>query len=92
MSAPLGNTNASRGTRWRSALERAIDAWPDAYDGGANELMRGLNAAAHAYVRKMMTDNDLGFFKEFGDRLDGKPMQSMELNATVHESALELLK
>lgn len=92
MSAPKGNTNAARGTRWRAALERAIEAWPEAYEGGANDLMKGINAAAHAYVRTMMTDNDLGFFKEFGDRIDGKPMQSMEISATVHESALELLK
>ena len=92
MAAPLGNTNGARGTRWRSALERAIDAWPDAYEGGANALMRGINAAAHAYVTKMMTDNDLGFFKEFGDRLDGKPMQSMEVAVSSHEKALEALK
>jgi hypothetical protein len=91
MAAPLGNTNGARGVRWRSALERAIDAWPDAYDGGANELMKGINAAAYAYVAKMMTDNDLGFFKEFGDRIDGKSMQAMEVSVSSHETALEAL-
>ncbi len=90
--AQLGNQNAAKGTRWRAALERAIEAWPEAYEGGSNDLMKGINAAAHAYVAKMMTDADLGFFKEFGDRLDGKPMQGMEVSVSSHEKALEMLK
>ena len=53
--------------------------------------MRGINAAAHAFVRKMMEDGDIAFFREFGDRLDGKPMQSMEVAVSSHEKALEAL-
>lgn len=91
MAAPIGNTNGAKGTRWREAIERAIDAWPEAYQGGANEFMKGINAAAHAFVKQMMTDGDIAFFREFGDRLDGKPKQTMDLAVSTHEQALDEL-
>lgn len=90
--APIGNDNAARGTRWRAAIERAIDAWPEKPQGGANELMRGINDAAYAFVCKMMTDQDISFFKEFGDRIDGKPKQTMDVNVSQHEEALKQLE
>lgn len=90
--AQVGNQNAAKGARWREAIERAIEAWPEAYEGGSNELMRGINAAAHAFVKQMMTDGDIAFFREFGDRLDGKPKQTMDLAVSSHEAALESLK
>lgn len=75
----LGNQNAAKGARWREAIERAINAWPEAYDGGANDFMKGINAAAHAFVKQMMTDGDIAFFREFGDRLDGKSRQQLDI-------------
>lgn len=78
--APLGNKNASRAKRWTEAIERAIQAYPDAVDTtGCNALMVGLNNAATAFVAQMMAKADLGFFREFGDRLEGKPVQAVEL-------------
>jgi len=77
--APLGNTNKAKATRWANAIENAVDAWPDQYQGGANDFMRGINAAAYAFVRKMMEDGDIAFFKEFGDRIDGKPKQAIDV-------------
>ena len=92
MAAPLGNNNGAKGTRWRSAIEKAIDSWPEAYEGGSNELMKGINAAASAFVRKMMEDGDIAFFREFGDRIDGKPKQTIEATLSTHEMALDELK
>lgn len=92
MAAPIGNQNAFRGLRWRTAIENAIDAWPDAYEGGRNELMKGLNAAAHAFVRKMMEDGDIAFFREFGDRIDGKAKQSMEVSGADGEPLMKAVE
>lgn len=78
-----GNDNAAKGTRWRDAIERAIEYWPQVCPTGQNDLMKGLNEAAHQFVAKMMDEGDLGFFKEFGDRLDGKPKQSVDVGGEV---------
>ncbi len=80
--APIGNQNAHKGNRWRDALERAIEYWPEPCPTGQNDLMKGLNLAAHKYVNKMMEEEDLGFFKEFADRIDGKPKQSVDVGGT----------
>lgn len=83
--AQLGNQNAARGTRWREAIERAIDQYPfegeNAEIPGRNEKMYGINLAARQFVSKMLQDEDLGFFKEFADRLDGKAVASTEISA-----------
>lgn len=75
--APEGNQNAAKGRRWRDAVERAIEAWPDMPEGEFGTLVQGLNKAAHAFVGKMMAESDIAFFKEFGDRLDGKTPQAI---------------
>lgn len=90
--AQIGNQNAAKGARWREAIERAINSWPESHAGGSNELMRGINAAAHAFVRKMMEDGDIAFFREFGDRLDGKPKQSMEVSGTDGEPLMKAVE
>ena len=79
--APLGNTNAANAKKWQAAIERAISSYPDKpNDDGCSDLIKGLNAAAYKFVTDMMTaDNGLGHFKEFGDRLDGKSAQSVQL-------------
>lgn len=40
--------------------------------------MLGLNEAAHIFVRNVML-GDIAFFKETGDRIDGKAQQSVQL-------------
>jgi hypothetical protein len=76
--APLGNTNASRGRRWAHAVERAMNAYPDR--AVSLEINRGIDNAAHEFVAQLMAAKDLGFFKEFGDRIDGKPAQAVTLS------------
>ena len=77
--APIGNQNAAKSKRWEAAIERALAAWPDPPDSeGCTDFTRGINQAAHQFVGKMMREDDLGFYKEFGDRIDGKPKQSVD--------------
>lgn len=58
---------------------RAVEAWPDLPDcTDCNDFMRGINMAAHGFVGKMMAEKDISFFREFGDRLDGKPAQTIQ--------------
>jgi hypothetical protein len=76
MGAPVGNQNAARARKWRDAIDRVLAHWPDKPETPL-QSERGLHEAAYLFVAKMMHEQDLGFFKEFGDRLDGKPAQAI---------------
>ncbi len=73
--APIGNNNPGNGKRWSNAVQRAMEAYPN--PPVSLEINKGLDAAAHKFVQRMMTDGDLGYFKEFGDRIDGKAPQAI---------------
>lgn len=77
MAAALGNQYAAKAKQWSLAIERAVAAWPEAPKGEFSAYLSGLNSLAHEFVKKMYADGDLGFFREFGDRLDGKPAQTL---------------
>ena len=80
--APKGNQNAAKGKRWEAAIIRAIERYQDPEKkpkAARNATMQGIDAAADAFVAQMFATKDLGFFKEFGDRIDGKPKQQVEL-------------
>lgn len=74
--APLGNQNAARPKIWRDAIARALKVYPDRAPS-VLESSKGLDEAAYKFVTCLMESKDLGFFKEFGDRLDGKPAQAI---------------
>lgn len=83
MAAPLGNQNAAKAKVWSAAVERAIERLgnPDLNPDEPFERspkMKGLDALADKFVAGASA-GDLGFFKEMGDRLDGKAAQSTEL-------------
>lgn len=40
--------------------------------------MKAIDAAADIFVAQLFDAKDLGYFKELGDRLDGKPKQQIE--------------
>lgn len=63
--APKGNQNATKGRPWREAIDRAIKRDRAALDNVAKALI----AAAQA--------GDMQAIKELGDRLDGKPPQTI---------------
>jgi len=81
LGAPEGNQNAAKGKRWRDAIEHCVERWPEQPDlQNCLPLLRGLRIAARAFVEKMIADNDIAFFREFGDRLDGKAIQQIDAN------------
>ena len=69
MGAPLGNVNALKGKPWAAALQRALAKRED--EGG-----RGLKYIAEVLADKA-ADGDMAAIKELGDRLDGKPAQTI---------------
>lgn len=88
----LGNQNAAKGKRWEAAILRAVEAWPKEPDStDCSALIIGLNKAAHEFVKGVYERGDLGFFKEFGDRLEGKPSQPTELSGNVNVGLAHVL-
>lgn len=83
MAAPLGNQNAAKGKRWAAAIERALERRvtgnPPPTD--VSELIQGLDSAADIFVAQIFANKDLGYFKELGDRMEGKPAQSIDLGS-----------
>lgn len=68
--APLGNQNAKKGKAWAEAVKRAIRAkYGKEWEESLQELAARLVAAAD--------EGDLQALKEIGDRLDGKPKQTV---------------
>ena len=83
MGAPLGNQNAAKGKRWAAAIERALErkATGQQPPADVSALIRGMDLAADLFVSTLFADKDLGYFKELGDRTDGKPSQAIDLGS-----------
>jgi len=71
--APLGNTNGAKAKRWQKALERALAR-------KYGEVDEGLTVIA-AQVVNSAAEGDRDAWKEIGDRLDGKPAQTVQGDA-----------
>lgn len=91
MGAPLGNQNAAKAKRWEAAIERALQrrATGALASQDVSDLIRGIDAAADEFVAQLFATKDLGYFKELGDRMDGKPQQSID--ATVRGNLITAL-
>ena len=70
MGAPVGNQNAARAKVWQAAILRALDK----RCGG--DRIKALDALAENLLAQCET-GDLAALKELGDRLDGKPAQTI---------------
>jgi hypothetical protein len=67
MGAPVGNNNSSTDNRlWANTIRRAIAQ-------GNPERLRAIAEK----LLDMAAEGDLGAIKELGDRVDGKPSQSV---------------
>jgi hypothetical protein len=66
MGAPLGNKNAVKNKPWEEALRRALMA----EDG------KKLRALAERLITRA-EEGDIAALREIGDRIDGKPVQSI---------------
>lgn len=81
--APQGNQNAAKAKQWSSAIERALERLADPtidpdHPHQRSPRAKALDMLADAFVKKIHSEGELGFYKEFGDRLDGKPSQQLE--------------
>ena len=73
MGAPKGNQNAVKVKPWQAAIERALAkrsllAKREAIDDLAERLLQKCE------------EGDLSALKEFGDRIEGRPAQSMTVS------------
>ena len=68
--APLGNNNAGKNKVWSDAIRKVV------------VQRQALDALAIALVEKALS-GDLQALKELGDRLEGKPVQSVEQDTNI---------
>lgn len=80
MPAPIGNQNAAKAKRWQKALERALAR-------KFGEVDEGLTIIA-AQVVNAAEKGDRDAWREIGDRIDGKPAQTIQGDA---ENPLHLI-
>lgn len=76
MGAPLGNKNAAKARQWAAAIERALEK------RGAGDKKKALDDLAEKLLSKC-DEADLAALKEFGDRIDGKPRQELDVDQTT---------
>ncbi|MCP5019813.1 MAG: hypothetical protein GY938_31685 [Ketobacter sp.] len=83
MAAPLGNTNAVKGLRWRNAIDKAL----------ANRCKSDGQKALVEIAAQMLekaAEGDMTAIKELGDRMDGKAPQAITVGGD--ESAPLVIK
>jgi len=81
--APLGNDYAKRGAMWREAIRSAAIR-----EEQGLPCRNAMERIARALLAKA-EEGDVAAIKEFGDRMDGKAMQAVELKADVGVSVIE---
>ena len=69
MGAPVGNRNAAKAKVWTAAIQRALER-------RVSERRAALDELADKLL-DMCAEGDLGALKELGDRLEGKPTQTI---------------
>jgi hypothetical protein len=81
--APKGNKNNAKGKLWSDALRLEL---------AGNVNAKKLRKIAQKVI-EMATEGDMQAIREIGDRLEGKPSQSIDMTVTEmsHEEALDLL-
>lgn len=72
--AQPGNTNAKKGKDWQLAIRKAL-----ALHSGGEGATKGLEKIAKKLIAAA-ENGDAWALKELGDRIDGKPAQSMTVS------------
>lgn len=70
--APKGNQNAAKAKVWSAAIERALERRTASRTDGIKEI----DALAEKLL-ELVAAGDLPALKEFGDRMEGKPAQTL---------------
>lgn len=79
--APKGNQHAARGKYWRDTIDWALRN----YEGSAVERGQALRKIAFRLIESAL-EGDHAAIREIGDRLDGKPAQSHEVEANINDT------
>jgi len=74
MGGTIGNTNPADGKIWRTALRQALDRRSKCRSDGKKEL----DALADKLIDAAL-EGQIPALREFGDRIDGKPAQQIQL-------------
>lgn len=90
MAAPYGNQNAAKAKQWSAAIERAIERLADpAIDPDVpiprSPRAKGLDMLAEGFVQQRLREDPMAFYREVGDRLDGKPAQQLQLQGDAEQ-------
>jgi len=72
MAAPLGNQNAVKSKLWQAAINRALEK----RSKSRKDAKDALDDLAEKFLAKC-DEGELQAFRELGDRLDGKPHQTL---------------
>ena len=72
MAAPLGNQNAVKAKLWQAAINRALDK----RSKSRKDAKDALDELAEKFLEKC-DEGEITAFRELGDRLDGKPAQTI---------------
>jgi hypothetical protein len=83
MGAPIGNQNAAKSKIWNAAIHRALERRSASRADGIKEI----DALAEKLL-ELVAKGDLLALKEFGDRIDGKPAQAVDLSGQLEISRL----
>lgn len=82
MGAPAGNQNAAKAKQWTAAIERALERRgnpnidPDV-PIERSPKMKALDDMADKFLSRIELEPGFQGFKEFGDRMEGKPAQAI---------------
>lgn len=84
MGAPAGNQNAAKAKQWAAAIERALERLGDpSIDPDSpverSPKIKALDELAALFVGRVKGEPGFNGFKEFGDRMDGKAAQQLQL-------------
>jgi len=77
---PLGNHNAAKPFKWRRAIDAALEDW------AKNKKLESAEIALMKLageLLKAVARGDMTAVRELGDRLDGKPKQTVEHEGSV---------
>jgi len=84
--APEGNQNAAKAKQWSAAIERVL------CKRSGKEKAEALEDLAEKFI-KAVESGDIAAWREFGDRMEGKPSQQLVIAGDsdqplriVHES------
>jgi hypothetical protein len=77
MAAPKGNKNAAKAKVWSAAIERALERRKP-----ADERIKAIDELADKLL-ELGFAGDLSALQELGNRLEGKPAQSLEVSGEL---------